>query len=229
MAATSVLVVGESGSGKTTSTENLPAEQTFLINVAQKNLPFKGWKGKYKVLSKDNPQGNMLMSDDTEAILKTMDYVSAQRPEIKYLIVDDSQYTVANEFMRKAKETGFQKFTDIALNMFKIATKPKTLRDDLVVIFLSHAEVAQDLNGNQRLKAKTLGKMIDDKITYEGLFTIVLFATKKEARNGVEYVFVTNGDMNSTAKSPKGMFESKEIPNDLAVVIQKIKEFEEGE
>lgn len=227
--AAGILVVGESGSGKSTSLENLPNTETFLVNVGQKGLPFKGWKGKYKVLSKDNPTGNMLMSDDTEAILKTMDYVSNQRPEIKYLVIDDSQYTVANEFMRKAKETGFQKFTDIALNMYKIATKPKTLRDDLTVIFLSHAEVAQDLNGNQRLKAKTLGKMIDDKITYEGLFTIVLFAQKKEARGGVEYVFITNGDMNSTAKSPKGMFDSKEIPNDLMVVIQKIKEYEEGE
>lgn len=229
MAATSVLVVGESGSGKTTSTENLPSSETFIINVAQKNLPFKGWKGKYKPLNRENPNGNMLMSDDTETILKTMDYVSAQRPEIKYLIIDDSQYTVANEFMRKAKETGFQKFTDMALNMYKIATKPKTLRDDLFVIFLSHAEVAQDLNGNQRLKAKTLGKMIDDKITYEGLFSIVLFASKKEARGGVEYVFVTNGDLNNTAKSPKGMFDSKEIPNDLNNVVQIIKAYEEGE
>lgn len=229
MAATSVLVIGESGSGKSTSGKNLNPESTFWINVGQKDLPFKGWKSKYKEFNKDNPNGNMLMSDDTETILKTMEYVSVKRPEIKTIIVDDSQYTVANEFMRKAKETGFQKFTDIALNMYKIATKPKALREDLVIVFLSHAEVAQDLNGNQRLKAKTLGKMIDDKITYEGLFSIVFFATKKEARGGVEYVFVTNGDMNSTAKTPEGMFESKEIPNDLVNIIQAIKQYETGE
>lgn len=229
MAAKNILVVGESGSGKSSAGEHLNPQETFWINPAQKDLTFRGWKKKYTEFNKNNLAGNLLQSADTETILKTLDYISSSMPHIKNVVMDDSQYTVADEFMRKAKEVGFQKFTDMALNMYKLATKARTLRSDLNIIFLHHAEVAQDLNGNQRLKAKTLGKMIDDKITYEGLFSIVLFATKKEARGGVDYVFITNGDMNNTAKTPKGMFDSKEIPNNLQLVLDAIKAYEDGE
>lgn len=89
MSATSVLVVGESGSGKSTAAENLPYKETFVINVAAKPLPFKGWKSRYTEFNKDNPQGNMLSSDNTETILATLDYVNSKRPEIKYIVIDD--------------------------------------------------------------------------------------------------------------------------------------------
>lgn len=225
MSATGILVVGEAGSGKSTSVESLPHEQTFIVNVSSKPLPFKGWKAKYTEFNKANPKGNMLSSDNTDVILAALDHINTARPEVKYIVIDDSQYIYANKYMSLAKQTGFQKFTDIALDMHKLAMKPKTLRDDLFVIFLCHAEEGTDINSNRRLKAKTLGKMIDNTITYEGLFSIVLFTYKEEVKSGIEYGFVTNGDPNSTAKSPRGMFDQK-IPNDLMKVIEAIREYE---
>lgn len=225
MGATSVLVVGESGSGKSTSIESLPSEQTFIFNVNDKPLTFKGWRSKYSELTKANPKGNMLSSDNTDIILTTLDHISNSRPEIKYIVIDDSQYIHANKYMAMAKQTGFQKFTDIALDMHKLAIKPKSLRSDLFVFYLCHAEEGTDINNNRRLKAKTLGKMIDNTITYEGLFSIVLFTYKEDSKTGTEYGFVTNGDPNSTAKSPKGMFPAR-MPNDLMKVVEGIKEYE---
>ncbi len=225
MSATAVLVVGEAGSGKSTSIESLPNEETFIINVSSKPLPFKGWKSKYTEFNKQNPKGNVLSSDNTEVILPALDHISASRPEIKYVVIDDSQYIYANKYMSLAKQAGFTKFTDIALDMHRLAMKPKVLRDDLFVFFLCHAEEGTDINSNRRLKAKTLGKMIDNTITYEGLFSIVLFTYKEDTKNGIEYGFTTNGDPNSTAKSPRGMFEQK-IPNDLLKVVEGIKAYE---
>lgn len=128
--------------------------------------------------------------------------------------------------MSLAKQTGFQKFVDISLDIHKLATKPKVLREDLFIFFLCHAEEGTDINQVRRLKAKTLGKMIDNTITYEGLFSIVLFTYKEETKTGIEYGFVTNGDANSTAKSPRGMFDKNKIPNDFMKVVEAIKEYE---
>lgn len=228
MPANSVLIVGESGSGKSTSVRSLLPENTFIINVSSKPLPFKGWKGKYTQFNKQNPQGNLLNSDNADVIVATLKHISDNRPEIKHVIVDDSQYVAANEYMRRVKDTGFQKFTEIALNIFKMPKATQELRDDLFVFFMSHAEMVSDSEGNQKNKAKTLGKMIDNTITYEGLFSIVLFTEKRPTKTGIEYGFVTNGDPKSTAKSPDGMFEKDYIPNDLAVVVAAIKKYEEG-
>lgn len=225
MSATSVLIVGESGSGKTTSAGTLPSAETFIINVASKDLPYKGWKANYTEFSKDNPKGNLLNTTSSETILQTLDYVNAKRPEIKYVILDDNQYIAADYLMTKAKEIGYTKFTDAALMIYKIATKGKALRSDLIIFVMNHQELVGD-EGDRTLKAKTAGKMIDNQITYEGLFSIVLFTYKKETKSGTEYGFVTNGDPKSTAKSPMGMFDKKEIPNDLMKVVEAIKEFQ---
>lgn len=225
MGATSVLIVGESGSGKSTSVEALPPSETFIVNVTGNDLPYKGWKSNYTEVGKDNPKGNLLNTADSALILQTMDYVSAKRPDIKYLIVEDNQYIAADYLMTKVKEIGYTKFTDAALMIYKIATKGKALRSDLIIFILNHQELAGD-EGERTLKAKTAGKMIDNQITYEGLFNIVLFTYKKEIKGGTEYGFITNGDPKSTAKSPRGMFETKEIPNDLMKVVEAIKQFQ---
>ena len=225
MSATTVLIVGESGSGKSTSVETLPPQETFVVNVACKALPYKSWKKNYTELSKTNPTGNLLNSTDAAKILSTMEYVSASRPEIKYLIIEDNQYIAADYLMSKAKEIGYGKFTDAASMIYKIATKGRTLRDDLFIFITNHQEEITDSGG--KVKAKTAGKMIDNQITYEGLFTIVLFTQKEKKKDGTtEYCFITNEDENSTAKSPKGMFETMKIPNDLMYVVTKIKEYE---
>lgn len=230
MPANAVLIVGDAGSGKSTSASFLPPEETFIINVSAKPLPFRGWKKKYAELNKENPKGNLLNTDSADMIVKTIQYISSDRPEIKYIVIDDSQYVAANEYMRKINEKGFDKFTSIASNIYKIpmATKGKEIRDDLFVFFLSHADSATNAEGVEYQRAKTLGKMINNNITYEGLFTIVLFTYKKLVKNETEYGFITNGDPGSTAKSPMGMFP-KEIPNNLFEVAEGIRKYEEGE
>lgn len=226
MSASNVLVVGESGSGKSTSAGTLPPKETFIFNVMGKDLPYKGWKANYTAFSSENPTGNVLNSTDSSVILKTLDYINTKRPEIKYIVVDDNQYVAADYLMAKAKEIGYTKFTDVALMIYKIATKAKSMRDDLFIFILNHQDITVDSEGEKTIKAKTAGKMIDNQITYEGLFSIVLFTYKKEVKGGVEYGFITNGDPKTTAKSPRGMFKEKGIENDLMKVVEAIKEFQ---
>src|ERR1700754_3914020 len=102
MSATSVLIVGESGSGKTTAAETLPPAETFIINVASKPLPYKGWKANYTELTGKNPTGNMLNGTSSDAILQTLEYINTKRPEIKYVVLDDNQYIAADYLMAKA-------------------------------------------------------------------------------------------------------------------------------
>lgn len=217
--AQSVLIIAESGSGKSTSIETLEPKETFIINVANKPLPFKGWKTKYKLWSKDNPSGNLYSKPDADSIVACLRYVSEKRPEIKNIVIDDFQYMSGFEYMEKALEKGYDKFTKMASNLSKVATLPKDLRDDLIVFFLTHAEESTDIEGNRKLKAKTIGKMIDNVLTLEGLFSIVLFGkVKKDKERGVRYVFETQNNGENTCKSPRGMFDALEISNDLGLV-----------
>lgn len=227
MAANAILIVGESGSGKTTSLENLDPKETFIINVSSKKLPFRNWKDKYSLFTRENPNGNLYNTDNADTIVTTLKHISDKMPQIKYVVVDDSQYVVVNEYMRRAKEAGFAKFADFALNMFKIPKSTQELRDDLFVFFLSHSDKDQDAEGSSFNRAKTIGKMINSTVTYEGMFNIVLFTYKEDTKTGIEYGFITNGDPRSTAKSPKGMLPVK-IPNDLSIVVEAIKKYEQG-
>ena len=101
-----ILIVGPSGSGKSTSLEHLEPKETFIINVKNKPLPFKGWKASYLPFNKDNPNGNYIGTDDPSTMLKIMQHVSDKMPNIKQLIVEDYQYMSANEYMNRAKESG---------------------------------------------------------------------------------------------------------------------------
>lgn len=157
MSAQAILIVGESGTGKSTSAENLPAEETFYINVASKDLPYRGWKKRYTELSKDNPTGNLLNTTDSSIILNTLDYINSKRPEIKYVIIDDGQYVSADYLMSKAKDPGYGKFTDAALIIYKLATKNRSLRGDLILFILTHSETDTE---SGRTKAKTSGEVI---------------------------------------------------------------------
>lgn len=211
-------------SGKSTSIRTLNPAETFIINVASKPLPFKGWKAKYTVWNKDNPNGNFINTSDVERISKILDYIEAKRPEIKNIILDDSQYLMAFEAMDRAKEKGFEKFTDIAQKFYSILKASISMRDDLNIIVSCHSENIGD-GLNPIYKIKTIGKMIDNVITIEGLFTYVLF-THIESDNGTNsYHFITQSDGTTTAKTPLDCFDSVLIPNDLQYVINKIEEF----
>jgi len=220
-----ILVLGESGTGKSTSLELLDPKETFIINVKNKSLPFKGWKGFYSPFSKENPNGNYLHSESADTIMRTMQYVSDNMKNIKQLIIDDFQYMAASEFMQRASEKGFEKFTSIGKNIYNVADYHTKLRDDLTVIYLNHLEETTDVMGDRKLKAKTVGKLVDNVVTLEGLFTMVLYTKVKKAKDGLEFSFETQNSGSNTGKTPKGMFDINEIPNDLAFVIKKANEY----
>jgi hypothetical protein len=220
--ASKILVLGESGSGKTTATRNMDPKSTYFINCIGKPLPFRGWKKNYK----EGKGGNLFKSTNWEEIVKCMHAISEQRQDIKTIVVDDAQYIMSFEFMQRAKEVGFNKFTEIAQHMFEVFITPERLRNDITVIYLCHSDDVS-ANGFTKTKIKTIGKMLDDKITLEGLFTIVLLAGSYKSEEGMKYVFLTNSDGTTTAKSPEGMFEKLSIDNDLAVVLETIRRYEE--
>lgn len=221
-----IALVGQSGSGKSSSIRTLNAEETFIINVASKPLPFKGWRSKYTVWSKDNPTGNYVNTSDVPTIGKILGYVNTKRPEIKNVIIEDSQYLMGFEYMDRAQEKGFQKFTDIAQKFYSVLKAGMTMRDDLNVIITCHSENVGTADDPQ-LKIKTLGKMIDNSITVEGLFTYVFFTfIRRGDDDKAEYVFQTHSDGTTTAKSPFGCFDDDYIPNDLNYVLEKIAEYD---
>ena len=216
--AQSVLVIADSGTGKSTSIRKLDPKETFIINIANKPLPFKGWKKNYSNISKDNPKGNMTSASSAPGIIKAMQHVNDKMPQVKTLVVDDWQYMSSFEYFDRANEKGYDKFTSIAANLAQVAKMPKDMREDLTIFFLTHSEESTDVNGNRRVKAKTVGKMIDNALTLEGLFSIVLFGKVRKTEDGLEYGFDTQNNGENTCKSPMGMFEESFINNDLQFV-----------
>lgn len=141
-------------------------------------------------------------------------------PTLKKYVIDDSQYLLVNEMFDRAKEIGYNKFTDIALNFRNLIHYiNKNLPDDIIVYFLHHTEIDTT---SGKLKAKTIGKMLDEKLTVEGCFDIVLLAQIENDN----HCFLTQNNGNSTVKSPEDMFELK-IGNDLKMVDTTIREYYE--
>ena len=195
-----VMILGESGSGKSSSMRNFTPNEIGIINVGKKPLPFRS-------------QIKPFNSDDYSKIVGVM-----QKAKAKSIVIDDCQYLMANEFMRNAKVTGFQKFTDIALNFWSLVQIViDQLPDDVIVYFLGQIE--RDANGNE--KFKTIGKMLDEKITIEGLFTIVLKTVVSDGK----YQFSTQTNGMDTVKSPLGMFTEPLIENDLKMVDETIRDY----
>ena len=226
--AQSVLIIADSGSGKSTSISKLNPDETFIINIANKPLPFKGWKKNYTMISKENPKGNMTAASTAAGILKAIQHVNDKMPHITNLVIDDWQYMSAFEYFDRANEKGYDKFTQIASNLAQVAKIPKDLRDDLYVFFLTHSEESTDINGHRKVKAKTIGKMIDNALTLEGLFSIVLFGRVIKQEDGtLEYGFETQNNGENTCKSPMDMFDETFIVNDLQYVKECIQKYEE--
>ena len=212
------LIIGQSGTGKSTSIRTLDPKETFIINVLDKPLPIKGYRLMYKTIANNNEkEGNYYSTDDYKRLFKSIKLVNDERPDIKVLIIDDWQYLLCNEFMNRASEKGYDKFTDIALHAWETINLLLKCRDDLMCFVLSHSEI--DNRGQS--KCKTVGKLLDEKITVEGMFTVVLH-TKIVDGN---FKFLTQNDGDHIAKSPLGMFDDKYIDNDLLFVKNKISEY----
>lgn len=227
--ANGVLVIGPSGSGKTTGIRNLNPGETFIIAPDRKPLPIPGWKQKYKPVTKDNPNGNYVETNDAATIKGLMEYVSNKRPEVKALFIDTINHVMTGRFMADAKKTGFQKFTDLALDIYSIIDLIPNLRPDLHVFVTGHTEIGYDADGGKVVKLRTIGKMLDEKIDIPSMFTTVLFTKVIRKDNKNEYTFMTQADGYTCGKSPMGMFDEFEIPNDYNIVMEKINKYNNGE
>lgn len=214
-----ILILGESGTGKSTSLRTLDPESTFILNVIGKPLPFRGYKRMYKSLSPDGLSGNYYATDDPISILRLIKVINNKRPDIKHLILDDFGYTFTNSFMRKINQRGYDKYSDIGKEAFDIFDMISNLRDDLFCFVMMHT----DIDHHGRYKPKTIGKLTDNYICIEGKFTYVFHALVSEGN----YRFLTNNDNQHTAKSSEGMFTDLYIPNDLQLIVDTIKAYDE--
>lgn len=196
------LILGQSGTGKSASLRNFKADEVAVINCAGKPLPFKNH------FEQHNPRFDFLTDDVLKAMEKT---------DKKVIVIDDAQYIMSFQYMRRIHETGWDKWNDIQGDFFNIIQFCDFTPDDTTVYFLSH--ISKDDDGNEKIK--TMGKMLDEKITIEGLFTTVL---KTSVQDG-KYYFLTQNNGKDTVKSPIGMFDSYAIDNDLKYVDEKIRNY----
>ena len=254
-----IAVAGPSGVGKSTSMGQIPElnikgldpKETFIINIAGKPLPFKGWRKKYTTVApgKDGLEGNYyaLASNDRFGLavggreinpaLETGKKLAAifkyiKQAGFKNVVLDDWQYIMGFEFMRRAKEKGYDKFNMVASEGYASIQLSQILPEETKVFFMCHDErETNQETGETFRKIKTSGKLVDNAINVEGLMTVVLFAevrvtTGTDGKTNRQYGFTTQSDGTTTAKSPVGMFDSDFIPNDLGYVVDKINEYE---
>lgn len=214
-------IVGQTGTGKSTSIKHLNPEETYIINVAKKELPFKGSEKLYNVEKK-----NYKEVDDANEISRLLKTISEKAPHIKNIILEDSNYVMGFTMLDKATEKGYEKFSVMAKDTVTMIRTAKQLRDDLIVFYFSHPDTIEDGGEIIGYKIKTSGKLIDSQINLEGLFTIVIYTNVDEKKDGtIEYNFITNRYKKYPAKSPDGMFNDTIIPNDLQLVVNTINEY----
>ena len=236
--ANSILVLGNSGEGKTTSLLpnpelgiiGLDPKETFIINVKGKPLPARGWKNMYKPFDKVTKEGNMISTTNPQMIMSFMSNIVKSKPEIKNIVLDDSNYIMTEEYMHRTNEKSFDKFTDIAKNMFDIINTGVNLPDHINFILMAHTEVENGL-----YKLKTVGKLLDSQINPIGFFTYCLVSSTNTAFDGkTEYGYYTNATRDDKgivvpAKTPYGVFDNLIIKNDLGYVVKQIENYNNGE
>lgn len=193
------MLYGQSGTGKSTSLRNFAREDVAVVNVSGKPMPFRN---KLQIFN----------SSDYGKIIEAISHASA-----KSIIIDDATYLMVDAFMRNAKQTGYQKYTDMAFDFNNLIEFARSLPDDKIVYFIGHSDQMDD--GREHFK--TIGKMLDNYVTLEGKFTIVMKSVVKDG----QYYFSTHNNGQDTVKTPMGMFEDDLIFNDLKMVDDTIREY----
>ena len=195
----SVLVLGHSGSGKSTSLRNFEPGEVGIFNVAGKPLPFRR-----RLQKADRPSYGQIMQ-------------SLSANKLRAYVVDDANYLMAFQNFATAKQTGYAKFTDMAVNFEMLLEAANATDDDTVVYFFMHP----DYDERGQMKPKTIGKMLDEKLCVEGMFPIVLLAERDEQG----FCFKTESDGSNPVKAPMGMFEEARVDNDLKAVDAAIRDY----
>ena len=211
-----ICIAGESGTGKTTSMRNLDPETSFYIDCDKKGLSWKGWKDRF-----NGEKKNYLVTDFPSVALTALKKLDKEESfkKIKVCVVDTLNGLMVADEMRRAKEKGYDKWQDLAQSIYELVDYSLTMRNDITVVFIAHTQTDHDDNGYMFTRIKTSGRKLD-KITLESKFSTVLISKCMDGR----YVFETQANF-STAKSPMGAFESKEIDKDIVKVIEALEEF----
>jgi hypothetical protein len=221
MASKLIGIVGATGTGKSTSIKHLDPKETYIINVAKKELPFKGSEKLYNTENK-----NYKEVDYAIEITKLLKVISEKAPHIKNIIIEDSNYIMGFNIVSKATEVGYTKFSLMAKDMVDLFREARRLRDDIKVFYLTHPETIEDGGDIIGYKIKTAGKLIDNQVLLEGLLTVCLYTHVEESKDGVvTYSYLTNRFKKYPAKSPDGMFDQIKIPNDLSYIAKKLDEY----
>ena len=221
MASKLVGIVGNTGTGKSTAIKHLNPEETYIINVAKKELPFKGSEKLYNAEKK-----NYKEIEDANEISRLLKTISEKAPHIKNIVIEDSNYIMGFNMVAKATEVGYTKFSLMAKDMVDLFRTARALRDDITVFYLTHPEVIEDGGEIVGYKIKTAGKLIDNQVLLEGLLTVCLYTNVEENKDGTaNYTFITNRYKKMPAKSPDGMFSELKIPNNLQLVVDTLNEY----
>lgn len=211
-----ICIMGDSGAGKTTSMRNLDPKTTLYLDCDKKGLSWKGWKNIFS-----GSKQNYVKTDLQNVALTCLKKVDSDKDfkHIKTVVIDTINGIMVADEMRRSKEKGYDKWHDLASAVYDLIDYALTMRDDVAVIFVAHTQTEHDEGGYMYTRIKTSGKKLD-KICLESKFSIVLLAKCIDGR----YVFETQSN-NSTAKSPMGMFEEKEIDNDITAVLKAVSDF----
>lgn len=231
--ASKVLLVGKSGSGKSYSLRSLNPKETFIICPDEKNPPFEGWRNNYIMkdeTGKFNPKNcNYYKVTDWDAIRKALTFVSTVRTEIKTVVIDTITYAMIGEFMQKAKQTGYGKFTEMGANVYETLKMIDGLRDDLTVIVVAHTDHEQENGVDKSTFCVPGGKLVRDVVKPEGMFTITLETLVEKVGEEVKYYFMVQNNTTNMAKSPAGIFKADKIDNDMNFVLESVRKYEFGE
>lgn len=223
--ANNIIILGKSGAGKSTSIKGLNPKETVIINTLKKRLPFKGSASLYSTEKK-----NLFSIDDYNTIIQYLQSIGEKALHVKNIVLDDIIYTMRKEYFRRAKESGYTKYTELAAHFQQIISTCENLRDDLNVFFILHSEDVVSDGTTTGFKVSTIGKLLDSQYNPVEVVPMVLYATIKYDEKGTpSYGFYTHatkeGNVEIPAKSPADMFSEDFIPNDLGLVVKAMNEY----
>ena len=220
-----VMLLGKSGTGKSTSVKGLDPKETVVINVLGKRLPFKGSQGLYNAQS-----NNLFHRDDYQSIITLLGQIDKSAPHVKNVIIDDMIYVMRKEYFKRAKETGYGKYTELAQHFQQMVSTCEGLRGDLNVFFILHSEDIQSDKTTTGYKVSTVGNLVDNQynpleVVPMVLYSSVVYDDKGQAKYGFYTHRFKEGTVEIPAKTPDGMFEEDFIANDLGLVVKAMNEY----
>lgn len=218
--ANNVIILGKSGAGKSTSIKGLDPKETVVINTLKKRLPFKGSGSMY---NKENK--NLFNIDEYTKVISLLQNISDKAAYVRNIVLDDIIYIMRKEYFKRARESGYSKYTELAAHFQQIISTCESLRDDLNVFFILHSEDIISDGAITGYKVSTIGKLLDTQYNPIEVVPMVLYSAIKYDEKGTpKYGFYTHATKESSveipAKSPEGMFADDFIPNDLGAVVK---------